>query len=170
MAITGHQWAPLAQNEIAKFAMIGSHGELVVNAVVIDDDGKDLEIQRRRRVNPSLAIQVKSSRTRHRSGHRRAYNLWIKFRVKPERVRSDSAYWYAVVYFDRRLPGVREIFLIPSTVFHRRASRSVYQGKVVFSFLASLSPTSRDQWSEFKVPYDQVGRRILSILRELERR
>ncbi|HYM96184.1 MAG TPA: hypothetical protein VET26_02685 [Candidatus Sulfotelmatobacter sp.] len=171
MAITQQQWAPLAQNEILKFAILGSRGAIEINPVTIDDEGRDLEVHRRGRFGTSLSLQVKSSATLYRYPHNDAYHLWLSVALKRERVRSDPAYWYAIGYFSRdRLGIVDPVFLIPSAVFYRRCGRTLYRNHVQFSFQASLSPSSRDKWSAFKVPARQLGPRLLAILRDLERR
>jgi len=58
------------------------------------------------------------------------------------------------------------VWFVPSAEFQARAN----EGADRYTFAASTKPTSRDQWSTYKVSRKDLPDRVLTVLNELEAR
>lgn len=169
MRISTEQQGSIVQAELAKFAMMGSDGEIEVNPALTDDDGRDLEIHRRRTFAGSLAVQVKSSLKLE--ADYRHLTLACKFLAPKNQRRSSPLYWFFFAYLDPRQMSVSDpCFLVPSGAFYRLAPSQLTGHYVAYQFHASMSPTSRDKWSRYQVETRHIGRRLLAILSTIEKR
>src|SRR5207245_9690736 len=56
------------------------------------------------------------------------------------------------------------VFLVPSSVFHRKANPRKHRDVWYFHFHASLDPKVRDAWYRYRVKTKDVGKRLLSIV------
>jgi hypothetical protein len=168
MRITPQQQGPIAQNELAKFAMIGSDGEIELHPALTDDDGSDFEVRRRRRFGWILTIQVKSSLRLRRNF--KQMELSVKVLIPANQLGGHRAFWFFFAHLNsRRLEFANPCFLVPSIVFYRKAPRWRVKNKTMYEFAASMSPTSRDQWCRYRVDTKDIGRRLLEILSDMER-
>jgi hypothetical protein len=168
MRITSQQQGMVSQNEFAKFAMIGSNGEIELNPALTDDEGRDFEVHHRNRFGRGLSIQVKSVlqlRLRHAN---RYIDLFVW--VPRGRVKASAYLWYFFAYLDPvRMEFANPSFLIPSLALHRLRPRLVGH-RLAFTVEMNVSPTSRDKWSRYQVETRHIGRRLLQILAGIEKR
>jgi hypothetical protein len=167
MRITNQQQGPIAQNEFAKFAILGSNGELELDPALTDDDGRDVEVHRRRRFGLAISIQVKS--VLKLQWNHKTRSLRSTFHIPEAQLGGNRYFWFFFAFLDPTLMEFADpCFLVPSLALYRRAPRG-RSGKLIrFTFDASMWPASRDQWSRYRVETRQIGQRLLAILHELE--
>ena len=170
MPITNVQQGLIAQNDYAKFLMIGSGGRIEIAAPLTDDERRDAEIHERGQYNYSIAGQFKSARHLQRTDGHGARYIGIRFPVRASRVVSHPRYWYFIGYLDLKLMGLADpVFVIPSTVFHKEAARARYGEFVYFAFWASMEAKSKDKWQPYRVETHQLGKRVLEIMEDLRK-
>jgi hypothetical protein len=81
---------------------------------------------------------------------------------------SDPRLLYFLAHFDVKARGFTDpVFLVPSLFFHKHALHGVDGTWIKFQFKASVEPDSRDMWTQWALPQDELGRRILQILNGL---
>ena len=169
MRLTFQQQGMISQNEFAKFAMLGSNGEIELNPPLTDDDGRDFEVHRRRQFGRGLSIQVKSA-MRLRV-HGRVRHLKVDARYPKNRLHGSPFLWNFFAHMDPdRMEFSSPCFLIPSLIFHRRLRPRLVGHLAYYAFEASMSPTSQDMWSRYQVESRHIGRRLLQILSQIEKR
>jgi hypothetical protein len=167
MTISFTQQGIVSQLEFAKLLTLGSTGALEAAAPFTDDERRDFEIHRKGDFDRSIAFQVKSSRNFVRMGRRQ--ELSIHFPVRQERVVNHPRFWYFFAYLDvGRMAFSDPVFLVPSAIVHRHGSGPA--NKRQFSFEASMSPKSRDQWVPYRVSTIEVGHKVLEIIAAFPRR
>jgi len=168
MPLTATQRGVIGQTEVAKLCMIGSRGELELAYPATDDDHRDIETHRRGHF-VALPIQVKT--TWRFWTHRLSLVIQIPFRVPARSLVSSPHFWYFFGFFDEDTMEFRDpVFLVPSHEVHKHAQPRLIGGHWYFMFAASLKPGAKDKWSRWRVQRADVGRRLLEILRTLERR
>ena len=166
MAITSTQQGVITEAEFAKVVILTSKGALVPARPVADDDRRDYEIHIRRHFLQSLAMQLKTAKRLRLHG--RSWVLQINFRVKAPLV-SDDRLWYFLAFFDvKEMRFIDPVFLIPSRFFHKHALHGVGRGAIQLQFKGSMEPDAHDMWSPFRLTQNELGPRILEILKELE--
>jgi hypothetical protein len=168
MRITWQQLGMVSQNEFAKLAMMGSDGEVELSPPLTDDDGRDFEVHRKGRFGRGLSIQVKSNLKLRLIQGRRYIEHTIHMPVR--RMHASALLWYFIAHLDTtRMEFANPCFLLPSAALYRFARR--WKGhRIQYHFEASMSPTSRDRWSRYQVETRHIGRRLLQILSQIERR
>ncbi len=158
----------IGQQEFAKLLMLGTDGELEVTWSLTDDERRDLETHVHGEFGRSLAIQVKS--TTYLEHRWKARHLAIHFPVREDRLTDHPLFWYFFAYLDRETMAFADpAFLVPSGEVHAHASPKLRGDTWSFLFAASLEPTSRDRWRDFRVAPRAVGPRVLDILKKSRR-
>jgi len=166
MSITSTQQGVITEAEFAKVVIIKSNGALVPARPVADDERRDYEIHIRRHFLESLAMQLKTARRLRLHGRSRM--LQINFRVKPPLV-SDDRLWYFLAYFDMKTMRFMDpVFLVPSRFLHQHALHGVGRGAIQLQFKASMEASANDKWSPDRLTLEELGARILQILKQLE--
>jgi ribosomal protein L21 len=170
MPITLVQQGLIAQNDFAKFLMIGGGGRIEIAAPLTDDERRDGEIHERGRYDYSIAAQFKSARRLQLKRGARTRSLSIRVQVRANRVVNHPRYWYFIGQLDLKLMGLADpVFVIPSTVFHKQAAAGRVGEFAWFVFSASVGPNSKDQWQPYRVETHQLGRRVLDIMSDLRK-
>ncbi len=168
MALTQTQQGVLGQSEAAKLIVWGSGGEVEVAWPWTDDAHRDIEGHLRRGFKAPIAIQVKT--TWRLWTHRQSQIIQIPFSLPKSRVLDDPRFLYFFGYMDSKIMGYRgPLFLVPSDEVHARAMPRLVDGRWRFTFQASLKPGAQDRWASRRVEPTDVGRRVLSIMRGLEK-
>jgi hypothetical protein len=158
----------IGQTEAAKILMLTTNGEIECDYPVSDDEHRDMETHRRRHF-ASVALQIKT--TWRLWTHRKSQVLQIPFTVRVGRLITDARFYYFFGFFDRKTMTFRDpIFLVPSSVVHQHAMPRIVRGRWHFTFQASLKPGARDRFSPYRVSMAAVGKELLAIIREFERR
>jgi len=167
MPLTSTQRGVIGQTEAVKLVTITSDGEVEASYPAADDDHRDVETHRRKRF-VSAALQVKTAWRLW--VHRQSRILQIPFTLPASRLVNNPHFWYFFGYFDRKaLAFADPIFLVPSTEVHKHAMPRLVNGIWRFTFQASLKPGARDRWSKYRVTSAFVGKRLLEIIRDLEK-
>ncbi|MDQ6883577.1 MAG: hypothetical protein M3077_04955 [Candidatus Dormibacteraeota bacterium] len=162
MAISTVQQGVITEAEFVKIVILGTNGLLVPERPLADDERRDFDIRLRRHFLEYLGLQIKTSRTLRRHG--RARVLQINFRRKPP-MDSNPNYWYFLGHFDVKAMTYSDpVFLVPSAFLHKYARHGKRRGAVQFQFKASMEPTSRDRWAQFRLTRAELGPRILELL------
>ena len=156
---------------IGQFAFLATSlatgkGQVEVYSPAADNEGRDAEVRRHLKPAPAIGIQVKVTFSSLTKGGRAKY-LDARFTTAANRVQTDPRLWYFFAYYDvRQLRLYDPAFLVPSDVFHKLGRMGRWRGKIAFHMLASLSPTSRDHWSPYRVAPTDLGKRLLEIIDE----
>ncbi|MEA2634316.1 MAG: hypothetical protein QOH92_1083 [Chloroflexota bacterium] len=156
---------------IGQFAFLATSlatgkGQVEIYSPAADNEGRDAEVRRHLKPAPAIGIQVKVTFSSLTKGGRAKY-LDARFNTAANRVQTDPRLWYFFAYYDvRQLRLYDPAFLVPSNVFHKLGRMGRWRGKIAFQMLASLSPTSRDHWSPYRVAPSDLGRRLLEIIDE----
>src|ERR1700737_2299318 len=166
MGITSTPQGGITEAEFAKVVILTTEGALVPARPVADDDRRDYEIHIRRHFLESLAMQLKTAKRLRIHGRSRV--LQINFRVKAPLV-SDERLWYFLAYFDvKEMRFIDPVFLVPSRFLHKHALHGIGRGAIQIQFKASMEANAHDKWSQFRLTQEELGPRILQILKHLE--
>jgi len=166
MAVTRVQQGAIGQFIAAILMMMGSHGKLEVAVPMSDDDRRDQEVHARGIFGKSLALQIKTSMQLHLRPHLVTPLLYVHFRVQAERLISHPLFWYLFAYLDKRTMTFADlIFLVDSATVHAHAIPRLRAGVWHFGFQASMGPKGRDMWFPYRVRPEDLGNRVLQILR-----
>ncbi len=162
MAISTVQQGVITEAEFVKIVILGTNGLLVPERPLADDERRDFDIRLRRHFLEYLGVQVKTSRILRRHG--RARVLQINFRRKPP-MDSNPDYWYFLGHFDVKAMAYSDpVFFVPSAFLHKYARDGKRGNAVQFQIKASMEPTSRDRWAQFRLTRAELGPRILELL------
>ncbi len=168
MALTQTQQGVLGQSEAAKLIVWGSGGEVEVAWPWTDDAHRDIEGHLRRGFKAPIALQVKT--TWRLWTHRQSEIIQIPFSLPKSRVIDDPRFLYLFGYMDSKTMAYRDpLFLVPSDEVHALAMPRLVDGRWRYTFQASLKPGAQDRWAPRRVGPTEVGRRVLSIMRGLEK-
>jgi hypothetical protein len=117
-------------------------GQVEEYSPAVDNEGRDAEI--RKHLKPALPIGVQVKVSFFTSIRKRgAKYLNIRFSLLENRIQNDPRLWYFFAYYDaRELRLYGPAFLIPSHVVHKMCRRGKKNGRIWFSFMASLEPGS----------------------------
>ena len=161
MPLTKLQKGAIGENEFEKLAILETDGALQVGRPLTHDERRDREIYRRGTIAAGLAVQVRI----RMDALTARQTIWITVTVARAHLRSSRRFWYFLGDFDRKAMRFHEpVFLVPSTVFHRKANPRQHRDVCYFHFHASLDPKVRDAWYRYRVETKDVGKRLLSIL------
>jgi hypothetical protein len=163
--------SPVQKGAIGQFAFLAtalatSKGQVEAYTPAIDNEGRDAEIRRHLKPAPAIGIQVKVTFSTPTKGHWANYLLY-RFALAENRVQNDTRLWYLFGYYNaRELRLHNPVYLIPSHVFHKLARRHLWKGRIRFVMSANMAPSSRDQWSPYRVAPIDIGKRLLEIIDE----
>jgi len=167
MPITRVQQGTIGQFLAAILMMMGSAGRLEVAVPMSDDDRRDQEVHARGVFGKSLALQIKTAMQLHLRSHLVTPLLYIHFSVDAKRLVSHPLFWYLFAYLDPKTMAFADpIFLIDSATVHAHAIPRLRGGIWHFGFQASMGPRGRDMWVPFRVSPEDLGNRVLQILRD----
>jgi len=170
MPLTTVQQGLIAQNDFAKFLMIGGGGLVEIAAPMTDDEGRDGEIHKRGEYSYGIAGQFKSTGHLSRRKGRPERLLEVRFSRPARLVVNDPRYWYFIGYLDLKQMGLADpVFVVPSAVFHKEARQKKVGDVVFFRFRANMDPSSKDKWQRYRVQTHQLGKRVLEIMADLEK-
>lgn len=142
---------------VAASCILQSRAKLNVSTSIIDDEGVDLVFHLREHT-ATLAVQVKA----------RMSDGLVAQRGRFQAIVRDSSFYprgdldMLFVYVDVTNGSIVQSWLVPSPAFEANTKVNA-RGRRVFS--ASMSPTSSDKWSAFKV---LEGRLAYAVVRRLE--
>jgi hypothetical protein len=145
---------------VAASCILASRGELNVSTSLVDDEGVDLVVHRRGRP-ATLALQVKSRFTS--AATTRAGRFTNEVRGQTFAPREDFYILFLIV--DARRAERDLSWLVPSRILAERI-RSDSPNRLRFS--ASMSDGTQDQWRDFRIAWEELPARLLSILSELD--
>jgi hypothetical protein len=110
-----------------------------------------------------IYIQVKCSLNVNRDGRFRG-----TVRLHRDNVQSSPKYIYVFCVLDRREMELSRIWVVPSAIFYKRAYRTVLpKGTIQFNF--DCRSIGDERWDEFEVTRDQLGPRLVSLIRAAAR-
>ena len=149
-------------------AVLGSDGQLEVARQSTDDDRRDADVHRRGDFTLNLGFQIKSAiAVLHPWA---ADLLHIRFTVRKDRLVTHPLFWYFFAFLDPRMMRFADpVFIVPSAEVHKHAIPHLHGDTWHFDFHASLGPDSHDRWLLDRVNTLDVGKRILSIIHDVEK-
>ena len=168
MALSYVQQGVIVQDEFVKFLTVGTGGQVELFAPYSDDQRIDVQATIKRRFVLPLAIQVKSSMELQR----RYSLLKVTFEVSDEAFVSHDLYHY---FFAHLNPGwlgaVDPVFFPPSKEVHRHADpKRKANGNRQIEFVASIQPSSHDQWTPYRCSQFELGERVREVIEQAQRR
>jgi hypothetical protein len=164
MPLSAIQKGAIGQFVFLAAALVTGRGQIEVYTPAADNEGRDAEVRRHLRRLAGIGIQVKIAFSPSKTGGRRNY-LAVTFSIKKTRIRNDPRLWYFIGLYDERELRLQDpVFLIPSAVLHRLARRGKSRRGIDFDVVANLSPSSRDQWSPYRIALADLGKRLLEIV------
>jgi hypothetical protein len=170
MALSSVQQGVISQNEYAKLGMMGSDGKLEVSWPMSDDERRDAEVHQRGQFGQTSAWQIKSSMVLHTRPRLVEELLYIHFTVSQERLLNDPRFWYFFAYLDRQTMAFRDpVFIVDSLTVHKLAIPRLRGDTWYFGFQAGMGAHSHDKWTPYRVRTIDVGKRVLEILRDLDK-
>src|SRR5205807_5876879 len=98
MPLSNVQHGVIAQNEFAKYLMMGSGGRIELAAPLTDEERRDFEVHVHGRYGSALAVQVKSAMALTRLSANALY-LRVHLGVRASRLVNDPGFWYFLAYF-----------------------------------------------------------------------
>jgi len=164
MPLSTSQKGAIGQFEFLATALVTGKGQVEIYAPSADNEGRDAEVRRHLSRAAAIGIQIKIAFITVLSGGRARY-LGVRCYIAQNRIQNDPRLWYFFAYYD---PGQLRfhdpVFLVPAHVFHALGRMGKRKGRVYFLFLASLSPTSHDRWTPYRVAPADLGKRLLEII------
>lgn len=169
MPISLVQQGTATELEFIKLVILGGGGELEASRPATDDDRRDADVHRRGDFSVSLGFQAKSA---IEISHPWAADLLhIRFTVLKDRLITHPLFYYFFAYLDLSIMRLADpVFIVPSAEVHEHAIPHLHGDVWHFDFHASLGPKAHDRWFPYRVDTLEVGKRILSIIHELEHR
>jgi len=154
--------------EFLKLVVLGGNGELEASRPATDDDRRDADVHRRSDFSLGLGFQIKSAM--HVDHPWAADRLHIRFTVLKDRLVTHPLFFYFFAFLDVRIMRFADpVFIVPSAEVHQHAIPHLHGDTWHFDFDASLGPDAHDRWLPYRVETLQVGKRILAIIRDLEK-
>src|SRR5438128_1607030 len=169
MPISAVQQGIITEFLFIVLTILGSDGALEVARQATDDDRRDADVHRRGDFILNLAFQIKSAiALRHQYA---ADMLHIRFSVRQSRLVSHPNFYYFFAHLDTVAMRLGDsVFIVPSVEVHKHAMPNLHGDTWQFQFEASLDPKSRDRWVPYRVSALEIGKWILAIIADLEKR
>ncbi|MGE3960615.1 MAG: hypothetical protein AB7F65_02925 [Dehalococcoidia bacterium] len=145
---------------VAAACILASDAELNVSTSLVDDEGVDLVFHRRGQ-STTLAVQVKARSTDTSVLRRGQFTAFV--REATFRPRADLFMLFVVV--DRASARLTRCWFVPSTQFDRLAGAT---NRGTRRFVASNKEATADQWSQWRLPFEQLPSIIIEALEQLE--
>ena len=147
-------------------AVLGSRGVIKAGVPVVDDEGRDVEIQLGGRFRAAFAIQVKTTIAPLRR-HRRHLELFTSFQIPVADMVDHPTYWYFLAHIDVRLLRFSDyVFLIPSREVHAHVRAKMRRGEPCFTFQGSMDANAHDRWTPYRLNVGDLGRRLVKLMRD----
>jgi hypothetical protein len=168
MPISLVQQGTATEFEFLKLVILGGDGDLEASRPATDDDRRDADVHRRSDFSLGLGVQIKSAA--HVDHPWAADRLHIRFTVLKDRLITHPLFYYFFAFLDVRLMRFADpVFIVPSAEVHQHAIPHLHGDTWHFDFDASLGPNAHDHWLPYRVNTLEVGKRILAIIRDLEK-
>lgn len=147
---------------VAASCILASDAQLNVSTSLVDDEGVDL-VFHRRGATATLAVQVKSRSSDTTVVQRRRFIANV--RQATFSARDDLYMLFVVVH--RATARLGPVWFIRSTEFEKHSTRS---GSTSLRISANAGPAASDRWLPYRMPFDKLPARIISVLDGLEER
>ena len=168
MPISLVQQGTATEFEFLKLVVLGGNGDLEASRPATDDDRRDADVHRRSDFSLGLGFQIKSAM--HVDHPWAADRLHIRFTVLKDRLVTHPLFFYFFAFLDVRIMRFADpVFIVPSAEVHQHAIPHLHGDTWHFDFDASLGPDAHDRWLPYRAETLQVGKRILAIIRDLEK-
>src|ERR1700716_20417 len=168
MPISLVQQGTATEFEFLKLVVLGGGGALEASRPATDDDRRDADVHRRSDFSLGLGFQVKSAA--HVDHPWAADHLHIRFTVLKNRLVTHPLFFSFFAFLDLRIMRFADpVFIVPSTEVHQHAIPHLHGDVWHFDFHASLGPKAHDPWFPYRVDTLGVGKRILTIIADLEK-
>jgi len=155
-------WGAVAEALVAAYALIGAAGRLSSYRPFTDVDGKDIVIDLAGGFK-DIYLQVKCALELNRN-----HRIGGTVRLHRDHVPSSSRFVYVFCLLNRQKMELTRIWVVPSAIFYRRAYRTeLPKGMIQFNF--DCRPVGDDRWSEFEVTRNQLGSRLVTLIRAAAR-
>jgi hypothetical protein len=153
-------WGAVTEALVAAYALLSAGGKLTSYRPFSDVDGKDMVIDLAGGFK-DIYIQVKATLSIDR-------RIRGKVRLHRDHMPSSPKFVYVFCLLDRRHMELTRIWVVPSAIFYERAYRTVFrQGIIQFDFEHRTG--SDDRWDAFEVTRDQLGPRLVELIKAAAR-
>jgi hypothetical protein len=151
-------WGAVAEALVAAYALMSAGGKLTSYRPFTDVDGKDIIIDLAGGFK-DIYVQVKCA-----LGVDRNRRIGGLVRLHLDHIPSSPQFVYIFCLLDRRKMELSRIWVVPSTIFYRRAYRTLLpKGMVQFNF--DYRTAGDERWDEFEVTRNELGPRLVMLIR-----
>ena len=152
----------MAEALVAAYAFIGAAGKLTSYRPFTDVDGKDIVIDLAGGFK-DIYLQVKCVLAINRN-----HQIGGTVRLHRDHVPSSPKFIYVFCLLDRGKMELTRIWVVPSTIFYKRAYRTALpKGMIQFNF--DYRTAGDDRWDEFEVTRKELGPRLVTLIRAAPR-
>lgn len=149
-----------AEYLIAASCILATRGELNVSTSLVDDEGVDL-VFHRRDSTATLAVQVKARMSDSKKVQEESFVASVRSQTFTPRADLDMLF----AAIDIARGAVMTAWLVPSPEYASVLGAANKQGR--HKFTASMKPTSRDRWVQYRLAPEQLAPKVLDRLQEL---
>ena len=150
----------IVEDRIKELIVLHGQGLLSVFKPVTDTEGIDLVVTTKGQFHP-IFLQVKGRYTLHQ-------NRSVIMSVNAKTFRPHPSFFVVGAYFNpAKLEIHDDLFLIPSTVFAKEASRAKKYDR--YQVVAPLNPDSKSKWTRYLVPKGELANRLLERFEEMNK-
>jgi hypothetical protein len=146
---------------VASMCVLGTGGELNAWTSIVDDEGVDVVLQRRRHPE-TLALQVKS---RFTTAKGIAEKQRFHTQVREATLQPRKELYLLFVVVDPSALALQTIWIVPSRPFVKEAPLSPHSK---YKFIASAKEGTGDKWAKYLVAPGDAPQRLLSLVKALK--
>jgi hypothetical protein len=151
-----------AEHLVASMCVLGTGGELNAWTSIVDDEGVDIVLQRRKHPE-TLALQVKSRFTTAKGiAERRRFHT----QVRKATFQARKELYMLFVVVDPSAMAVQTMWIVPSQKFVRAAPLSPH---AKYKFVASAKEGTKDKWAKYLLEPEDAPHYLLGLVKGLKR-
>jgi len=163
VGLSNVQKGAIGQYAFLAVAMATGKGQLEAYVPAADNEGRDAEVRRHLSRLGGIGIQIKVAFKTWRKPGR--HYLEITIGVEQTRVQNDPRLWFLIGYYDVGCLGLHDpVCVVPASVLHMLVRRHIRSRQKTVTFHVSLDPDARDEFSLYRVPLKDLGKRLLEIV------
>lgn len=146
---------------IASMCVLGTGGELNAWTSIVDDEGVDVVLQRRKHPE-TLALQIKS---RFTTAKGIAEKQLFHTQVRKATFQPQKRLYLLFVVVDPAAVALETIWVVPSQKFVKAAPLTPHEK---YKFVASAKLGSKDKWAKYLVAPKDTPHHLLALVKSLK--
>jgi hypothetical protein len=146
---------------VASMCVLGTGGELNAWTSIVDDEGVDVVLQRRKHPE-TLALQVKA---RFTTAKGIAESQLFRTEVRKATFEPQKRLYLFFVVVEPKAASLEKVWIVPSLKFVKDAPSTPSEK---YKFIASAKPDTKDRWSKFAVEPADAPQHLLTLVKGLK--